>query len=319
MPVQNADASTQSPEQQGNGRKRKFKHPTIYLDGKPIAILRYGEVPAKTKVSWYRLSTGKQVRRFRLADYIEGLGIKLSELSAVHIYGGPYRFAVFNGKQMNKHRKLIEFSFSQETGGKVRMHWGAGVPTNDALDKIANVALYKKRKAPVFSRERNVLELDGVATNDVPYVNEDERLNGVRVYLDGRLVHNIRRNELEASSQSRRKESGWPLQAYLQSHQIQLGSRTPKSVDLVAGDELAERVASDRFGELTFVPLANSGGKIHINGLERDISAIMLYDRQAPRIWDEAPPGATKDTQDARPALLVAKDVHNAENAPAHE
>ncbi|MGB0678527.1 MAG: hypothetical protein ACPGUV_02570 [Polyangiales bacterium] len=166
----------------------------VYLDGKPIAALRYGEMPKSVPTVWVEHgipeSDGSrpEQRSFRLADYLEGLGLKIGALRTILLAAGrTSRISHIDPKALLKHRKAMFLAFTGGTRGGVEMRYAPDIPSNDVIDKLLNVYLYRDKPAPKWNAKARRYEFAGQAMRGIPHL--EERVGrGSRIYLDDRLI-----------------------------------------------------------------------------------------------------------------------------------
>jgi hypothetical protein len=189
----------------GAGRDR-WRGGGVYLDGRPIGMLRFAELPVGLVPVWetqrqrlpfragepirYRES---QARRYRITDYLRAVGVPLDRIVEVHLHGGRDAAIVLTRDDLLRHPDDLLFKFAGETYGKpipvVR-----SISANTTFDNLAALTIYIDRKPPRLTHDHR-LELDGIPVRGIPYRGEPLR-EGVRVYLDNRLVAVLKRNQL---------------------------------------------------------------------------------------------------------------------------
>ncbi len=255
-----------------------------YVDGSPTSVLRFPELPAALPVAWKTLDDGRKVRRYRLADYVEALGLALDDVSEVHLYGGRDRVSIVTREELKKHRETLLFSFTGGTAGKPRMHYPPvdSIRINTFIDMLYNMAIYVKKPPPALDPTTRTLTLDGQRVRGVPYI-VGERPGGTRVYVGGKLSAWIKRKTLADklvidgdSDETRRFSLGDLLDG--------LGAGRGKRVVLLADDE----VALDRPGplgrdDLAFTMPKHSKGQIlvAVGGTPQRISAVLVDPKPA--------------------------------------
>src|SRR5688572_20049483 len=82
----------------------RWKDTGVYLDGKPIAFLTWGELPIGLKPTWLKDRVGAnkrpgtsdlgwrwgQQRFYRFTDYLTALGIDIKKIKELHVYGSKF-------------------------------------------------------------------------------------------------------------------------------------------------------------------------------------------------------------------------------------
>jgi hypothetical protein len=178
----------------GSGRKR-FGQSPLYVDGVPVAVVAYGELPAWLPTRQVTLGDGRKATRFLLAEYLEALEIPVDKIRELHLYGGRGRVAVMGGDELRRVRRELLFSFTAGNAGKMRMHWDGKLEVSDTIDKVQGVSIYVAKSPPKWDRAKwGLVDDKGQVYEGVPYVAEPLR-GGVRLYLDGRIVHVLKRNQ----------------------------------------------------------------------------------------------------------------------------
>jgi hypothetical protein len=188
--------------------KGKLRDPGVYVDGAPVGFLQYGDLPPSLQPVLVEGSmmlefgpgdTGPRRQpvhyvRYRLADYLEKVGVDLRRVREVHVHGGPRIAGRITGPDLRRARDRVLFSFGRRTHGKALLHVPADVKLGTSFDHIAAVAVYIERTPPRILPSAEV-ELDGRIVTDIPYFGEPLR-GGIRIYKDDRLVTVIKRRLL---------------------------------------------------------------------------------------------------------------------------
>jgi hypothetical protein len=197
--------------------KGKLRDPGVYVDGAPVGFLQVGDLPPSLEpvlvegtmqLEFGPGDTGPRRQpvhylRYRLADYLERVGVELGRVREVHVYGGPRIAGRITGPDLRRARERILFSFGRKTHGKALLHLPADVELGTSFDHIAAVAVYLEREPPRILPSAEV-ELAGRIVTDIPYYGEPLR-GGIRVYKDDRLVTVIKRRLLAGED----RLAGW--------------------------------------------------------------------------------------------------------------
>lgn len=226
----------------GSGRGRgRAAEAVAYVDGEPRGVLRFLELPPALPVRWKTHEDGRKVRRYRVAEYVEALGVRLEDVTAVHFHGGRGRVSVVTGDDLRKNRETLLFSFTQGESGKPRMHYPDVdvMPVNTFIDLAYNVAVYAKKPAPTWDQGQRALLLpDGSKVTGMPYV-EGEKPGGTRVYVDSQLRGWIKRKLLpdklitaDGDDETRR----FSLRGFLEESGVSMGS--VRRLVLLSDDEV---------------------------------------------------------------------------------
>lgn len=272
---------------QGHGR---IPDCVVFVDGKPSAVLRHGELPPGLKASTGPRppNTRGTSRFFRLYDWVEAMGIDVKKLRALHFYGSHNRVAMIDGDELARFKDRLIFDFTQAFRGKPRQRWsteGLRVPTG--IDVFSSVAIYVDKAPPQYREADEELLLDGKPVEDVPYV-EGELPKGTRVYVDGKLVGWVKRRYLSDKLVVNPGEAGarFSVGRYLQSFGVDLA--TVKAADLTSGDDLAYRMAPIDLKDkdaIVFTMANRMKGKVKMhlpNNKAARISSIEVYVHAAP-------------------------------------
>jgi hypothetical protein len=290
----------------GETKKRRFREASVFVDGQAVAGLKFLELPQKLPVRWKELEGGRRVRRYRLAEYLEALGLDLSTVKEVHLAGGRNRLAIVDGDELQKVREKLLFSFTQSEKGRPRMHFpSGGMKVNTQIDTVQDIMVYQHKKPPTYDpiKHRTYFE-DGKAIEGVPYAT-DERVGGTRVYVDGVLLTAIKRKTLpekvEVPGTAEQGLTRFSLRAYLENTKISPDS--VKAMELVVGDKVDASFDTAAFKEkipsLVFTLPKRNNGRIQVMDLVdagSKLDAILLYVKES--LPDRAalakPPGSLK-------------------------
>jgi len=277
--AESASEPAVAPPSTGHGAGRdRWRGGGVYLDGQPIGMLRHAELPVGLKPVWetqrqrlpfrpgepirYRED---QVRRYRVTDYLRAVGVPLDRIVEVHLHGGRDAAIVLTRDDLLRHPDDILFKFAGETYGKpipiVR-----SIQTNTTFDDLAALTIYIARKPPRLTRDHG-LELDGIPVRGIPYHGEPLR-EGVRVYLDNRLVAVLKRNQLISGS-----NSPWTLGDVLERQGV-VTSRIAR-LELIHDESRTAKLAWGRI-ELAFNP--DASGEVVLDA-KLPANSIALFTR----------------------------------------
>jgi hypothetical protein len=272
-----------------NAGKPRFGECAVYVDGRPVAVLTYGELPPTLPVHLIKLEDdGGTVRRFLMAEYLDALGIDVRKIRQVHLYGGQSRIAILDGGELRRYARKFYFSFTRQTTGKPQMHSpGKDFKISDYVDTITTITVYIDKKPPRFSNEvQSLVDDDGREIDGVPYAKAEMR-GGTRVYLDAHLVSNIKRNLLSSTMAVSQDEKGKPrysLDAFLRAQKVEL----PKihSIELVDADRVVLSVRPDQLSKpIEFETIQDSSGTelFHVSQTKGEsqieASVVRIYSR----------------------------------------
>ncbi len=277
---------------QGAGR---WKDTGVYLDGKPVGFLNFGELPITLRPTWVKdkVSANKrpgtqdpgwrwaQQRFYRFDQYLAALGIEPATVKEIHVYGPKLsQTNISTGKDLTSPAAAgFMFRFGSNVAGKpipqVPYKFGNG----KTPDKISGVMIYVEKTPPTLTRDG--LELAGEPQTGIPYFGDPLR-GGVRVYLDDKLAMIIKRQDLNPAGAKTAPdgELRWNLYTELAAK----GVDTAKIVELWAlRNELREeKLAGGDLVNLTFEADAQAKGGVRIvspDGTKTKANVIALHTR----------------------------------------
>ncbi len=260
----------------GSGRDR-WRGGGVYLDGQPIGMLRFGELPTKLRPIWeteqHRLpfKAGEEIRyretkvpRYRVTDYLSAVGIQLDEVVEVHMHGARDNAIVLTREDLRRHPNDVLFKFAGDTFGKpipiVR-----AIAVGTRFDDLMALTIYVKRQPPRLKPDFT-LELDGIPVHGIPYHGEPVR-EGIRVYVDDRLAAVIKRNQLATGGEAR-----WSLASVLEKQGVT--TKTLRRLELIHDDVRTNKLA---WGKLDFAFNAGASGEIVIGAQALPAHSIALF------------------------------------------
>jgi hypothetical protein len=271
----------------------RWKDVGVYVDGKPIGFLSFGELPITLKPVWVKdkVSQNKpascpecpawkwsQQRFYRFTDYLKSVGIPLAKIKQMHVYGPKLsQSVVVTGRDlMSKRADKFMFRFGSDVGGKALPWVPEGFGNGKTPDKIAGVMIYIDRKPPTVTREG--IELDGVPQTGVPYYGEPLR-GGVRVYIDDKLATIIKRQELDPKSATTGVDGDlhWSFGTFLQSK----GIKADKLVEgwVIRDERRKEKLAWVDLEKMTFVASSQAKGGVLLGDGKLRANSIALHTR----------------------------------------
>jgi hypothetical protein len=293
-------------------QKRRFKEAAVYVDGNPVGVLKHAELPPALPVRPQRLKDGRDVPRWRVAEYLEALGVKLDKVRAAHFVGGRDRATIIAGDELRKHRNTLLFSFTRGDSGRPRMHWPPeGIAINTSIDTVSTVLLYVDKEPPHYDpKEHEFSFADGKSIEGVPYAQPEEALKGTRVYVDGQLAVAMKRKKLPNSMLlpgTDSRATTFSLALWLASAGVDPAAA--RGVDLLSGEDLITRLGPKEWavekGSLSFSLPRRSQGRILLHLPPEDpavksaaaavpdpslrVSAIMIYKNVTPPAHPLAP------------------------------
>lgn len=284
----------------------RWKDVGVYLDGKPLAFMTFGELPITLQPTWVKdkVSQNKpascpecpawkwsQQRFYRFTDYLKALGVPIAKIKTMHVYGPKLsQSVVVTGKDLlSKRADGFMFRFGGDVQGKALPWVPEGFGNGKTPDKIAGVMIYIDRKAPTVTREG--VELDGVPQTGVPYYGEPIR-GGIRVYIDDKLATVIKRQELDvkAATKGADGELRWGFGDFLKSK----GVDPSKLVEawVIRDERRKEKYAWADFDKMQFAASSQAKGGILLEDGKVRANAIALHtrpvkDTELPKILPE--------------------------------
>jgi hypothetical protein len=270
----------------------RWKDTGVYLDGKPIAFLTFGELPITLKPTWVKdkVSANKrpgtndpawrwaQQRYYKFTDYLRALGIDPRSIREMHVYGAKMTESIIvTGRDLSSPRAAgFMFRFGGDVAGKAIPQEPANFGNGRTPDKISAVMIYVKKTPPTLVRNDGFY-LDGQLVNGVPYYGEPLR-GGVRVYLDDRLATIIKRQDLDMKSAIDTPDGpSWSLYDFLKAR----GVDTSKIVEgwAVARERRTDRIPAAALSTMTFAATAQAKGVVTLGPAKITANAIALHTR----------------------------------------
>lgn len=185
-----------------------FKEAWVYVDGKPVGVLREAELPPIPDVWIDQIEALDfkrgdppphervyQARRWRLSDYFKAVGVDLKKIKAVAVHGGRGTVLIAGDVFRRLHKDVL-FDLTGNSDLKLRVFFpDAMLPhIKTSFDRYVAVSVIVDKPVPE-ANEQNDLVLDGVVLEGIPFYGQPLR-GGIRVYLDGKLAVIIKRNAL---------------------------------------------------------------------------------------------------------------------------
>ena len=204
--------------------KKKRRHDaTVYLDGNPVAFVKFFELPPGLAQAKLPAGDKRKAPRWSVAAYLDALRIDTSRIKQVHFYGGRGRLAVVEGDELRAKRDLLRFRFTAGDRGNLRMEWPGRdelTMTGTQTDIVSDIAVYLEREPPRYDvLDGKVVDETGKPFPGIPF-GEMSDPAGTRVYIDGRSVSAIKRKTLPDSvvitARPRPGARGFSLVKYLE-------------------------------------------------------------------------------------------------------
>ena len=251
---------------------QRFKDIGVYVDGKPVGFLSFGELPITLKPTWVKTKVnidkpidckeckiwkwGEQ-RYYRFNDYIRAIGIDPKTIREIQVQGPKETNTIVATGHDLMQAKADDFSFffGLHVRGKAIPHVPLNFGNGRDPDKITAVMIYITKTPPTFDEGGYVL--DGRPIDGIPYFGEPVR-GGVRIYLDDKLAAIIKRQDLDPNQAIVRDgEAMWSLWGFLKSR----GVDTSKVVEgwVIRDDLRQEKFPTSALAPMMFEAPSKSG------------------------------------------------------------
>jgi hypothetical protein len=271
----------------------RWKDVGVYVDGKPMGFLTFGELPIALKPTWVKdkVSAEKrpgtddpgwrwaQQRFYRFDQYLPAIGIDVKSIKELHVYGPKFSETNISTAKdlLGPKGKEFTFRFGGNVYGKPIAHVPEGFGNGRSADKIASVMIYIKKKPPHIVHNVG-LELDGEIQYGVPYYGEPIR-GGVRVYFDDKLIAIIKRQELDAAKAVKGPagELSWKLSDVLAAQ----GATPKKVVEIwaVRDEKRQEKFPGGELDTLMFSANSQAKGGVLLGDKKIRANTIALHSR----------------------------------------
>lgn len=142
----------------------RWKDTGVYVDGKPVGFLSWGELPLSLKPTWVRdkISANKrpgtndpgwrwaQQRFYKFTDYLEAVGVDVRRVKEMHVYGPKFSQSVIaTAKDLQTPlAQGFMFRFGGNVFGKAIPQVPTGFANGKTPDKIAGVMIYVEKEPP---------------------------------------------------------------------------------------------------------------------------------------------------------------------------
>ncbi len=276
-----------------NNRDKKWRDTGVYLDGKPLAMLSFGELPIALEPVWVREKVSTEIepgkkgsgfkiveqRRYRFVDYLRALGVDLRRVREIHVVGPRMSNTIIaSGAELrSKKGRGFMFRFGAEVGGKAIPVVPSAFGNDYSPDKISAVMVYVDKRPPVLVPNEG-LAIDGKLIEDVPYFGEPIR-GGVRVYLDDRLSFSIKRPMLRdtPSTVSSDGKRHWTLWSVLEKQKLTVAPIVEAWV--IRDERRVERLTRDQLEKIEFTVGEKEKSEIFLGESLARCQAIALHTR----------------------------------------
>lgn len=270
----------------------RWKDVGVYVDGKPMGFLSWGELPVALAPTWVKDKVSAEKRPgtddpgfrwarqrfYRFTDYLTAIGVDVRTIKELHVYGPKLsQTNISTGADLRSPAAAgFMFRFGSNVGGKPIPQVPDEFGNGKTPDKISGVMVYIKKKPPRMVRNEG-LELDGQMQVGVPYYGEPLR-GGVRIYIDDRLAAIIKRQELDMKHAEPGPDGAptWKLADVLAAQ----GADTRQAVELwvIRDERRAERLPAAALATLRFAASSQAKGGVILPGNLR-ANAIAIHTR----------------------------------------
>jgi hypothetical protein len=283
-------------------RKLLNRDVPVFVDGKQVAVLRYGELPPGTEPITISSNSHHSDRYFRISDYLRGIGVNVDRVKAVHFADKSDRIASVEGSELRSDQDRFVFDFTATTGGMPEMVWStAGLKTTLRIDYFYALNVFVTKTPWEIDRNHHCYMDDGEC-RPVARFSDEPQMKGTRVYVDGKLVSYVKRRLLSESaiaSKTSDDEAVFSTDKYLSSLGIKTASA--RRIELLAGDSVVASASASEWAadadKLTFRLVRHAHGRVRANipadlqakrteattDRETQVTAIEVFSRKEPR------------------------------------
>lgn len=289
-PAATVAAAAEGPH--GSRKKKNIDVPVI-VDGAYVATLRAGELP--TAAPARAKSVSGAPRYYRLTEYLAAVGVPVAKVRAVHVRGNLARIASVEGDELRREPNRFVFDFLEGTTGVAKLAWDTtGLKNTFRVDEMREVIVFVDKAAPEVDAKRSCYLEAGKCSESIPYADGLEIGKGTRVYLDGKLVGQVKRRRLGDDVVLGKSADGtteFALAKLLKSYGVD--AARVRGVDLVAGDDVVARAGREALTEsASFVLPAHAHGRVRVNvpaawtatraAASADVTAVLVYQSTRP-------------------------------------
>jgi hypothetical protein len=273
----------------------------VFVDGKEVAVLRYGELPPGVPATTNPRDDDHRVAFYRLWDYLKAIGVEPARVKAVHFADKGFRIGALEGSELRADEDRFVFDFLDEKAGLAKPAWiTKGLKTKLRIDGFYGVNVFVNTTPWAIDPAHHCYWEDDDCKPVVRFT-EGDLMKGTRVYDDGKLVGYVKRRLVGEDAVAGRNEAGetlFSIDHFLAS--LHVDTSHAKRIELFAGDDLvAEATASEWAADqdkLTFYLVQHAHGRVRANvpadlqiqedgRRDRDvqITSIQVFERKEPR------------------------------------
>jgi hypothetical protein len=300
-PVVPASLLAQAPAVPHGLRKELNLDVPVFVDGKQVAVLRYGELPPGVPATTNPTDEEHRVGFYRLWDYLQAIGVNPERVKAVHYADKVSRIGGVEGSELRADKNRFVFDFLGTTGGIVKPAWSTGgLKTRLFVDGMHAVNVFVSTTPWEIDRVKHCYVEDDDC-KPVARFTDGDVMKGTRIYDDGKLVGYVKRRLLSDDTIVGKKDDGDPLYS-VDRLLASLGVKADgaKEIRLLAGDDVvASATAAEwaaRKDALTFYLVKHGHGKVRANvpaalqikqegTRDRDVqvTSIQVFEHKEPR------------------------------------
>jgi hypothetical protein len=273
----------------------RWKDTGVYVDGKPIGFLQWGELPIGMPVTWFedKVSARKRPgtddpgwrmarqRMYRFTDYFKTMGIDIKQIKELHVYGPKMTSTlIVTGKDLQlPEAKDFYFRFGSNVGGKAIPKTPGKYGNGNTPDKIASVMIYMKKAPPKLVPDVGmVLPGEKDPNQGVPYFGEPIR-GGIRIYLDNKLAGIIKRQDLDAKMATTDAEGAHHYKLAEVMKKLGIDASKAKELWVIREERRQEMLPASELETLTFVASAQNKGGVLLGDKKIRANVIALHTR----------------------------------------
>ena len=242
----------------------------VFVDGVQASVLRFGDLPSMPVETLEGGAT-----RYRLADYVKGIGIAPETIKSIHIHGNNDRIASVEGSELLKEKNRFQSQFLSGHTGAAVVRWDTdGLKNEFVVHEIRKVTIYVKKASPIVDKKRSChVGADGECSDAVPYASGDA-VKGTRIYVDGKMVGFVKRRQLADTllmGNTAAGEQKYNVAKLVASVAQAAGVDTSgiKAIELVAGDDVIAHADGGKFASLSsdlfFTLPKHNHGKVRVH------------------------------------------------------
>jgi hypothetical protein len=281
-------------------RKQKNLDVPVFVDGKEVSVLRFGELPTITPIA-RKEDEYHRARYYRVSDYLKAIGVDLGRVKAVHFADKSNRIASIEGNELRAEKDRFLFDFLQTKTGMPMPAWKTtGLKNMLRIDEIYAMNVFVGTSPWEIAKGYHCYREDEECKPVARFTTND-LMKGTRIYSDGRLLGYVKRRLVSDEAIAGKTAEGDPAYS-LDKFMTALGAKTKtaKEILLFAGDELVATATGKEWAadteKLTFFIVPHAHGKVRVNvpadmQLQRDgvhdrdtqITSVQVFNKKDPR------------------------------------